>query len=276
MFSKTAALGLAAALALLTSAPAFAGTQDWKVDSSHSYGEVATQAKVNDSGQSVTLGAAKVTGTLRLDPRKISNSSFEFDADPSGSSPELGNYTVLRFRSHSAQLTSDGKLRVTGPLTVTQIELDPQIAGSNESYSAPQFVGRKVKETTKEQSFLLTLPAGDLVNAQGQATADASAEAKISAEDFPELVAAVLSTNWPAISNVESCTAAGNAGAEDYSGYTCAGSSVGQRSITRTVRSIGEDYPGEDVVVQAGNMVTLALHLRLTQQNADLSANSGQ
>ncbi len=272
MFSKTAALGLAAALALLTSAPAFAGTKDWKVDSSHSYGEISTQAKLNESRQSVTLGAAKVTGRLRLDPREISNSSFEFDADPSGSSPEVGNYTVLRFRSHSAQLTSDGKLRVTGPLTVTQIELVAEMTGSNESYSGPQFVGRKVKQTTKEQSFLLTLPGDDPVDAQGQA----AAEAKISAEDFPELVAAVLGTNWPAIANVESCTAVGNAGAEDYSGYTCTGSSVGQRSITRTVRSIGEDYPGEDTVAEAGNAVTLALHLHLTQQNADLSANSGQ
>ena len=267
MFSKIAGLGMAAALAVLISAPAFAGPKSWKVDSGHSYGEITTHAQVNESQESVTIGATRVIGTLHFDPEQVAKSSFRFDLDPAGSAPEAGAYTAIRFRSQFAELTSDGQLRVTGPLTVTEVLLDEQLEG-NEAYSGPQFTNRIVKETTRQQSFLLAIPS--------EGSPDASAEARINTEDFPELVNALLQTNWPAISDDKYCPPPESA-SEGYAGVTCTGSAVGPRSITRTASSFGEDYPGEGSgVAQASNFVTVTLHLRLTQQDSTVASSVGQ
>jgi len=274
MLNTTGRLGMVVALAGLLSLPAFAGTKDWKVESGHSYGEIATEARANQSHETVVLGATKVSGTLRLDSENIANSSFQFDVDPEGNPQDANSYTVLRFRSRTAELAGNGKLRVTGPLTVTRVELEAESVAS-EGYSGPQFTGRVVKESTREQSFLLDLPGDDPVNAQGQATSDVTAQARINAEDFPELVTAVESTNWPALASGQNCAVSGSG--EGYSGYTCTGSAVGQRSITRTASSFGEDYPGDaSSVAQAGDTVTIALHLRLVQQGAAVSLSNGQ
>jgi len=265
MFSKTAAFVMAAGLTIFAVTPAFAGQRDWKVDRSHSYGEVSAVAKINESPVSVTLGAASVAGTLRLDQQNIENSSFEFDVEPADAPAGAGTHTVLRYRSGTAKLTRDGKLRVSGPLTVTEVRLESQLDG-NEAYSGPQFNSFVVKETTREVSFDLVLPGEDPVDAHGEAYVLASADAQISTEDFPELVAAVLGTNWPAISNDKTCASA-SAGGEDYSGYACTGSSVGQASISRQANSFSEDYPGEaSGAALVGNNITLALHLRLTRE----------
>lgn len=274
MINTTTRLGMTVTLAVLMAAPAFAGQQDWKVDSGHSYGEVSTEARVNQSREAVTLGATRVIGTLRFDPQQIANSSFQFDVDPEGSSKNSGSYTVLKFRSQSAEREGNRQLRVTGALTVTEVQLEARLEG-NEGYSGPQITGRVVKETTRQQSFLLGLPGGDSADAREEQAADVTALAKISAEDFPELVSAVLRTNWPAISTDQSCAPAGG-GSEDYAGVTCTGAVLGQRSITRTARSFGEDYPGEGGAAQAGNVVTLALHLHLTPQGAASAAAIGQ
>ena len=269
MVSKKATIGMAVALAVLSGIPALAGTREWKVDSNSSYGEISTDAMIQESRQTVTLGAARVTGLLRLDARKISDSSFEFDVDPSGSSPQAGNYTVLHFHSRRAELTGDGNLRVSGPLTVSQVRLEAQLEG-NEGYSGPQYTGKVVEESTREQSFMLS------ISSDGPAITTATAQVKISGEDFPELVAAATGTIWPAISNDRNCAAL-VPGSEDYSGYTCSGSAVGQPSITRTANSFGEDYPGDGAIpAHSDNLITLALHLRLTEPGANLAANKGQ
>jgi hypothetical protein len=238
-------------------------------------GEFTMEAKINGSREAVTLGATRVTGTLKYDPQQIENSTFQFDVDSRGNVKEEGSYTVLRFRSQNAKLDGSGKLLVTGALTVTEVQIDAQIEG-NEGYSGPQFTGQVVKETTREQSFLVPIPGGDSAGAQEPASADVSTQARISAEDYPELVNAVLRANWLAISEGKNCSSSGDA-AEDYSGVTCTGAVLGQRSITRTATSFAEDYPGDGAgAAQAGNAVTLALHLRLTQRGAAPSEAIGQ
>lgn len=277
MTNKMARLGLAAALAGALALPAFAGPQDWKVDSSRSEARIATEARINESRQTVTLGAARVSGTLRLDENQVTNSTFEFSVYPDGSGPDAGSasYTAMHFRSQKATATPEGKLRVTGVLTVTRVEREAQLDPS-EGYAGPQYTGRVAAEVTREASFVFALPVEGLVDAQGHASSEASAEAKISAEDFPELMYTVLGTSWPAIAKEKECTSNGT-NSEDYAGYACSGSAAGLPSITRTATSIGEDYPGgASSVVQAGNAVTLALHLQLTEQSTPLSAHRGQ
>jgi hypothetical protein len=241
---------MAVALASLLATSAFAAGKDWKVDSRNSYGEIATEAKSNQSRQTVTLGAARISGILRLDANKPANSIFEFEAKPDTNPRNAAIYSALYFRSRKAELTKDGRLRVTGPLTVREVRLDALLEG-NEAYYGPEFTGQVVKEITREESFLLALPADDPVDAQGQATMDMIAEGRIMAEDFPELVSAVLSTNWPDMS-------VGSDG-------PVAGPAVRGPWINRTAISFGEDYPGEgSEVAEAGDALSIALHLLLT------------
>jgi hypothetical protein len=275
MITNMKKVGMAVATAVLLAAPAFAQTKEWKVDSRHSYGEITTEASLNESRQPVTLGAIRVAGTLRFDPKEIARSSFEFSLDPQENGDHSESSSVLRFRSNAAELTADGKLRVTGALTVSEVQLEVQYDG-NEGYSGPQFTDRIVKETTREQSFLIAIPAGESRDVQKQAAINVSAQAQISSEDFPELVNAVLHTNWPALSSDKTSAAAVDA-SEGYAGVDRTGTVIGERSITRTASSFSEDYPGEGANLQAtGNAVTVALHLRLTPQGAAPAATVGQ
>jgi len=279
-----------AAIAILAigiaAAPAFAQSGGWTVDSNHSDARIAIDGKINGSSQSITLGAGGVSGTLRLDRSDLTKSTLQFTIDPAGSgpaavgpngeTPDAGSLpaTLLSFRSEKASRSADGKLHMTGALTVTRMEREA-LLDANEAYSGPVYVSRVVTHTQREQSFIFAVPASDPADG-GSAKIKLEALVKINREDFPELVNAALSTNWPFTVQDETCEASPNS-REDYSGTLCTGSAVTLPSITRTAASAGEDYPGTDAnSAEPGNLVTLALHLQLTPENAQLSSKIGQ
>lgn len=278
MTHKFSRLALSAVAASLLALPAFAQSSDWKVDSNHSVARIAITAKSPDGAGSGTLGGAAVSGTLRLDNSDPSKSTLQLDLYPAGSGPAAADGVqsiLLSFRSEKAALTPDGKLKVTGTLTVTRVVRILDLT-ANEAYSGPVEVGRQVVKTTREESLILPVPSADPRDPQGNVFLDVSTELKVNREDFPELVDDVLSTNWPAKAQDESCQSSPSA-AEDYAGTLCTGTALVSPSITRAATSAAEDYPGgDDFSVQPGNILTLALHLRLAPQGVQVSAKTGQ
>ncbi|HMD30721.1 MAG TPA: hypothetical protein VKG84_02345, partial [Candidatus Acidoferrales bacterium] len=213
--------------------------------------------------------------SLHLDNADISRSTVQFTVYPARSGQnstapdaDAAPSTLLSFHSEKASWTSDGKLQVTGRLTVAHVEYVATL-NANEGYSGPDFTDRVVVKVTREESFIFAIPAS------GRAAADVATSLTINSENFPELANAVLSTNWPAAAQEKTCEAPLTT-SEDYSGTLCIGSQVITPSNTRQSVAAAEDYPGDNAnAAQPGNIVTVALHLRLAQETARVSVKTG-
>jgi len=267
MTSKFAQLAMSAAAASLLALPAFAQSAEWRVVSDHFSACVVARSQSCDGDASTALGAAAASGILRVNNSNPANSTFEFDLYPSGSGAHL------TFRSEKASLTADGKLKLSGTLTVSRMVREMQLEG-NETYSGPVETGRVVSQSSREESIILPIPVAAKGMLRGQ-PADVSASLIISDEDFPELGNEMLAGNWPAKAQDGKCEATAGS-SEDYAGTLCTGFGVDARPITRTATSFGEDYPGAGAdSVHPAQIVALALHLRLAQQGEQLSAKTG-
>ena len=278
MNSTFTRVALGAVAASFLALPVFAQSADWRVDSNHSSARISIQAQ-SGGESSITLGAAAASGLLRVDTSNPSNSSLQFELDPAGAGNEIVaddpvETTRLTFHSQKASLTADGKLKLTGTLTVSTVLREVQLDG-NEAYSGPVETGRVVYQASREESLILAIPAGAR-NGRGGKFIEVSTALNVNAEDFPELVNEVLSTNWPSKAQDRNCESSASAG-EDYSGTLCTGTAVESRSANRAAASFSEDYAGgEPILAQPANVVTVALHLRLAPQGVQLSTKTGQ
>ena len=272
MNSKIAGFALVV-LAGALAQPVFAQTGNWQVDSTRSAAKVSVDDQAAAGRINVLLGGAGVVGSLHLDRADVSKSSFQFTAAPAdGATADRASVpsTQISFRSQKASWTDDGRLKVTGTLTVTRVTFEAQLDG-NEGYSGPVYTQRTVSQASREETLILPVPA----DAEASAVFDGNTAVRVNREDFPELLTAVLSTNWPAVARDAQCQAQPAAG-EDYSGTLCTGSQVIMPSDTRTVLAASEDYPGDGAnSATAGNVVTLALHFHLVPRGATLSAKAG-
>jgi polyisoprenoid-binding protein YceI len=122
------ALTLFASLTMAATAAAQAGT--WQIDPNHS----SAQFSVRHLGVSTVRGAfTKVSGSAKYDPANPANDSLEATIDASSvdtrvdmrdkdlRSPnylEVDKYPTITFHSKSAKSAGDGKLQITGDLTI--------------------------------------------------------------------------------------------------------------------------------------------------------------
>ncbi len=198
----------------------------------------------------VNLGVARVSGTLELDPTDAAKSALDFSIASAGGK-------LMSFKSKRASVRADGKLEVTGHLTVIRITRDVRLTPGEDYYGAvynepvPQKVTREVT---------LVLPG---VNAVGQ-KAEITAEANISRENFPELFAAISDPNWPVVAE-KSCHMP--TVGEDYAGAACTGTTLVEPVCSAAALGIGEDYHGLQCAAPAGNQMTILLQLHPTRED---------
>lgn len=287
MIPKFSRLALSALAASLLALPTYAQSSDWKVDSNHSSARIAVESAPRGSVSSLTLGVAAPAGILHLNSADPSKSTLQFELHSADSvsttAGSLGNDPApagaqspqIRFHSESVTLTPDGQLKVTGTLTISRVvplvDLTP-----SEAYSGPVEIGRRVVESSRQESFILPISAADPRDPQGNAYLTVSTTLNFNREDFPELYDELLSVNGP-VKAQDVVSESPSSFGEDYSGTLRTGSNVQSRSITRAATSFGEDYPGAGAdSVRPGNVVTLALNLRLVSQGTQLSAKNGK
>jgi len=117
---------LAAALAF----PAVAATSDWQVDPAHS----AAQFAVKHLAISTVRGAfTKVQGTVQFDSQDITKSSVDVTIDTGSVDTrepnrdkdlrsdhffDVEHFPTITFKSKKVEKIADGKLRITGDLTI--------------------------------------------------------------------------------------------------------------------------------------------------------------
>ena len=121
---------IAAVLALAVPAMAFAGTSTWTIDPAHSHSGFAVRHLVIST---VRGEFGKTTGTVVLDEQDIAKSTVEAtidastidtrvpDRDADLRSPnffDVAKYPTLTFKSTNVEKAGDGKLKVTGNLTL--------------------------------------------------------------------------------------------------------------------------------------------------------------
>jgi polyisoprenoid-binding protein YceI len=152
VFAVAVILGLAVLGLDAPSKPAsMAGS--WQVDARHSDAKLITDA-TTDYGRTkinVTLGFARVNGTVRWDDADASKSSVDFRIYPATSmSPVIGedgkflshwlenlsNHTLVCFHSKRVVRTPDGRLQATGELAVTRVDRNVEMT-PNEAYAGP-------------------------------------------------------------------------------------------------------------------------------------------
>ena len=199
------------ALSLAFSGKPVAPVGTWQVDARHSDAQLVTDATTNYGKNKInfTLGNTRVSGRVKLDNNEPSKSAFDFTMYPANSAaPAIGedgkvrsqwlvnmaNHTLVCFHSKGFVRTADGRLRTTGDLVLTRVDRNVEF-GSGEAYAGPVYGPPMIHRLTRQATFVFDVPAA---GATGQKSSSNDAELQISgstnviAEDFPQLVKAVL------------------------------------------------------------------------------------
>jgi polyisoprenoid-binding protein YceI len=278
--AKKRTLVVLVALLLPTVSPlAFAaGATAFSLDSTSSSAQLLQGSRANPD--SVNTGVARVAGNVILDPNDPASSVVNlsiYPADekwgtlldkqgdlPESFVPDANDHTLFTFKSGRVMPTADGKLKVTGNLTLTRVERSITMDG-NEAYAGPVYGKPVIHTETREITFLLKQDAQDLTGS-----------ARIVHEDFPEVVSAIQATNWPTAVKDEECQETSTIG-DDYHGAVCTGTviaAIQNYNCEEQNSPGGEGYTGPVCTPPAGNQTTIALDLKLQQTASEQEAES--
>jgi hypothetical protein len=246
------------ALAILTASMPAHAQDSWQIDPKHS---VATLALGSGANQS-QIGLARVSGEVvfeSCDP-----------GDPIVTLKIVGDardadYASMSFSSKRSGIRADGKLTVTGDLSVTRVERSVTME-PNEAYAGPQYGEPAARTTTRQITLIFSDPRQ--VPSQNGAM-HFSGRSTVSREDFPDLLDAIVLDDWPSqLVNDEKCENPSTVG-EDYSGVKCTGTVIASFSNGTVPAGVGEGYYGfQPAVTPDRNYASITLDVRLNQTSA--------
>jgi polyisoprenoid-binding protein YceI len=196
------------ALAILTASMPAHAQDSWQIDPKHSVAPLALGSGANQ----LQIGLARVSGEVVFESSD--------PGDPIVTLKIVGDareadYASMSFRSKRSGIRSDGKLTVTGDLTVTRVERSVTME-PNDAYAGPRY-GEPVARTATRQITLVFSDPRQVKNGAMQF----SGRSTVSREDFPSLLDAIALDNWPGqLINDEKCENPSTVG-EDYSGVKC-------------------------------------------------------
>jgi polyisoprenoid-binding protein YceI len=269
---------LSIALFALISPAAYAAGGKWSLDSTGSDARFFQGSAANPD--STNTGVARVSGQVNLNSDDLNNSVVDlniFPADedwehtvssagdlPTGFVPDASEHTLLTFRAKRILRARDGKVAVSGDLTLTRVDR-PVTMSPNEAYAGPVYGDPVIHTETREVTFLFKNDDQDL-----------SGSARVIHEDFPELLTTIQSTNWPTVVQNETCQMPSTVG-EDYHGATCTGTVIeATHNDNCQIPASGgaEGYIGPVCTPPAGDGTTIVLNLKLRQTSSEPSAET--
>ena len=177
---------------------------------------------------------------------------------------DLSRYALMTFRSSQVTQNRDGKLAVTGQLSVTHVQREGNVAWSN-AYSGPDYSDPVSQTTTHQVTFVFEAPNQTTAPMHNRGPDERSALATVNLANFPGLRRAWLDSVWPLVVENEHCEMPWpKADFRDYSGAKCTGTPILPTPLSQPPQRFGTDYPGPDeVTAPANNEATILLHLRL-------------
>ncbi len=262
----------------------------WQVDERHSHAQLSADG-TTDFGKTkmtVTLGLARVDGTVKLDTSDPANSAFDFHVFPATSmNPPIGedgkvkmewfanhaNNTLVCFHSKGTRQTADGRLQTTGTLAVTRVDRNVE-ATASEAYSGPEYGPPIIHHTTHPATFVFDL----LTAVPGGHDGDlhTSGTTSVYREDFPQLVKTVVATYWPPV--IEDANCWWPTSSEGYAGAQCTGTFMMTPAPPEApgAHTASEGYSapsGFNEVV--GEHLTILVHMRLKPSGSGAQAAGG-
>jgi YceI-like domain len=250
-----------------------------RIDSAHSTASLSLVS--SQSGISWNVGIAKVSGTVILDNNNPGEDVLDLNIYPArqearllnpdgsfrkNSSADLSRYTLMSFHSSSAKQNRDGKVAVTGELTVTYVNRETSIVWSD-AYSGPDYGEPVAQRWTGEVTFVLGAPTPVPPTAIKKSK-QITALAILNRQDFPGLRTAWLEAIWPIVVEDEHCEMPPvKPSMRDYSGAVCTGTPIEVTPLSRPQQRIGADYPGpNEVTAPESDAATILIHLRLANR----------
>ncbi len=255
--------------------------ETWQVDNRSSDAQLNTEA-TTDYGKTkmnVTLGFARVNGTVKIDSSDLTKSSVDLTIYPATSiSPSIDedgiflsdwlasrfpHHTLVGFHSKRVLRTPGGRLQATGELALTSVDRNVEAAMPSQDLSEEQAEPPPVvHRITHEVTFIFDLPAAD-ENGQKDGSIRASGSTTVSRDDFPQMLKAVVNTYWPPLIQDENCEAAG--AREAYSGSHCTGTFLETPALPEAPHAAnGKDFHGpQNFNAIVGKHLTILVHLRL-------------
>lgn len=228
--------------------------ETWQVDPQLSIARLSLGSESN----ALEIGLARVSGEVVFKSSDSADPLVHLVIKPdNGPQP---SYAELSFTSKRSATTSDGKVVVTGDLSVTRVERSVTIE-PNEAYHGPDYGEPVVQTTTEEVRLVISDPRWP---ATGSNTKRLSGSSSFSREAFPQLMDALTRADWPTILvNGEKCHVPSTIG-EDYSGATCSGTVIATLNNSMVSTGSGEAYYGfQPAVTPDRERGTIALDLKV-------------
>jgi len=264
--TRNVGLALAWLLVLIVSFFSPAHAQEiWRLDPQLSIARLS----VGSGSNALEIGVARVSGEVVFDSNDLTDPSVNLKITPGN---EVGaNHAKMSFTSNRSVMMSDGKLIVTGDLSVTRIERSVT-ADPNEAYAGPQYGDPGCHTDTHQIALTFADPRQ---RAARDGTMLFSSTTSVIREDFPLLLDALMLDDWPTVLvNDEKCEAPPTVG-EDYSSGKCSGTEIAAVSNSDVPTGVGEGYYGfQPAVTPDHNHATITLNLKLTQISATPSVAS--
>ena len=252
-------------LAATTASIAAHAQDSWQVDPNLSVAALSLGSGANQ----LQIGLARVSGEVVFESSDPGDPIVTLKI---AGDPQAADYASMSFSSKRSAIRADGKLTVTGDLSVTRMERSVTME-PNEAYAGPQY-GEPVARTTTRQ---ITLIFSDPRQVPSQTGAmHFSGWSTVVREDFPDLLDAIALDDWRSqLINDERCENPSTIG-EGYHGPECTGTVIASVSNVEVPRGNpgAEDFSGfEPIVSPDRNKATIALDLNLTPMSASSVAS---
>ena len=241
----------------------------WQVDPHLS----VTRLSLGSGSNALEIGLARVSGDVVFDSADPAIPSVKLKIYPDNG--PVADHATMTFTSERSATTRNGKLVITGELSITRIERSATI-DPNESYAGPVY-GDPVARTDTRQ---ITLVFSDARQAAAQAgTMQFSGRTSISREDFPQFLNALTVDDWPSqLVNDKVCHGPSNPGAADDFGTNCIGTVIA--TVTNPTVMVGsagaEDYSGfQPAVTPDRDRGSIVLDLKLRRESSASPMTSG-
>ncbi len=271
-------------LSVVVTIPAWAQEGERQIDSAHSTASLNLLS--SGSGTAWNVGIAKVSGTvkcgdhpgndklgedildlkLNIYPAREGSQLLDGNGNFRGnSSANLSRYTLMSFHSSRVSRNGNGKVSVTGELSVTYVHREANINWNN-AYSGADYGEPVARSTSGTITFVIE---SDLIESDQIKTnqgSQISGLTTIPLRDFPTLRASWLDSVWPLVVEDEHCEIPDVRGStRDYQGAVCTGTPIEFTPLPQSSQvRIGADYPGPDeVTAPASDAATIMIHLWL-------------
>ena len=247
-------------LTVLATASVSAQNTKWQIDAGHSAATIFL-AQSGDPGPGLNIAVAMAVGTVDFDSADPSKLSLQLNIIPADQDQALLNpngtlrasayaalsrYTIMSFQSKPAIRDQNGKLQLTGDLTVTYIEREAP-TDWNVGYSGPTTITPVSKSVTRKVTFTFDKSASDIAYGQKVGWMGIAGLGTVPLEDLPALHDLLSSSVWPMLVEDRSCYMPNySVSMREYHGAVCIGNFVETKPPKEVPYSSvsGLDYSG--------------------------------